>query len=96
MEEQEQNNIFEILDNFKTAVTNGQIRLSLEYLVPVIDAIIDALTDGDSEQEVNAVDQQPNIITVDEPKVEIKEEPKPEKQKSPVKKTEVETKDITE
>ena len=51
MSKQEQNNIFEVLENFKTAVTNGQIRLSLEYLVPIIDAIIESLTDGDSEEE---------------------------------------------
>jgi len=83
MSKQEQNNIFEVLENFKTAVTNGQIRLSLEYLVPIIDAIIESLTDGDSEEEETItynIESAPAVVE------EIKvEEVKTEKPKASVK-----------
>ena len=82
MSKQEQNNIFEVLENFRTAVTNGQIRLSLEYLVPIVDAIIESLTDGDSEEEETItynIESAPAVIEevkAEKPKASVKEDKK--------------------
>ena len=87
MSKQEQNNIFEVLENFRTAVTNGQIRLSLEYLVPIVDAIIESLTDGDSEEEETityniesapAVTEEVKVeeVKAEKPKASVKEDKK--------------------
>ena len=64
---------FESLDNFKEAVYNGQVRLALEHLLPVIDGIVNALS-SESEESIVEVDEntQPKPVTAS--KKTVKEE----------------------
>ena len=54
-----QKEFFDSLDNFKEAVFNGQVRLALEHLLPVIDGIVDVLSSEEEEpvQKVVAEDK---------------------------------------
>lgn len=60
---------FKSLENFKLAVFNGQLRLAFENLVPVIDAIVDVLSNDPQEQvETPAPKAQPTEVQAEETK----------------------------
>lgn len=70
-ENQNDNNeeFFKSLENFKLAVFNGQLRLAFENLVPVIDAIVDVLSnDPDDSPEEQAPKSQPVQAQIEEVK----------------------------
>lgn len=66
----DQKEFFQSLDNFRLAVYNGQTRLALENLVPVIDMIIDVLSSEEESEKEEVVKQpQENISEKEEIKV---------------------------
>jgi hypothetical protein len=58
----------DILENFRTAVRNGQTRLALEALVDVIDAIVEIITPSEDATEKPQQTAQPVENKVDEEK----------------------------
>lgn len=81
----------DIFEVFKRAVANGQTRLALEALVPVLEVIIDIIAPDENESEtaVEATSVQPTLekkIEAVTPEVEAPIEKKKEKQtaKEPV------------
>jgi hypothetical protein len=58
----------DILENFRTAVRNGQTRLALEALVDVIDAIVEIITPSEDTTEKPQQTAQPVENKVDEEK----------------------------
>lgn len=48
-----------VLDEFRTAVFNGQVRLALEYLVTIVDVFVDVLSSEDEEK--STVQAEPEI-----------------------------------
>ena len=76
----ENKDFFEALEEFKTAVDNGQLRLAMMHLVIVIDEIVDVLSqddDDDTPVEVVAAEVKPAVEEekVPTPKVEKKATP---------------------
>ena len=75
----ENKDFFEALEEFKTAVDNGQLRLAMMHLVIVIDEIVDVLSqeDDDAPAEVVAPEVKPSVEEekVPTPKVEKKATP---------------------
>jgi hypothetical protein len=54
MEENNQNQDFDfndVLDNFREAVFNGQVRLALEQLVTIVDVFVEVLSSDDEDKE---------------------------------------------
>lgn len=81
-----QKEVFEFLEDFKTAVYNGQLRLAFENLVPVIDAIVDALASDEEEVVDNQTVEPVSVSVVETPAPPAVEELKQETVK-PQKKT---------
>lgn len=78
-----QKEVFEFLEDFKTAVYNGQLRLAFENLVPIIDAIIDALSSEEEEVPVEAAAPAPVVVKQEEIiKEVVVEEPQKEAPKT--------------
>ena len=77
---QEDKDFFKALEEFRTAVDNGQLRLAMMHLVIVIDEIVDVLSQEDEEEapaiEVKPVAEEEKVAT---PKVEKKVAPEKEK-----------------
>ena len=76
----ENKDFFEALEEFKTAVDNGQLRLAMMHLVIVIDEIVDVLSqddDDDTPVEVVAAEVKPAVEEekAPTPKVEKKATP---------------------
>lgn len=70
--------IDDVLDEFRTAVENGQVRLALIHLVDIIDTIVDVLTveNGDSD---SATVIPPVVQAVNQEQEKQPEAPKPAK-----------------
>lgn len=66
----EDNDFFNALEEFKTAVDNGQLRLAMMHLVIVIDEIVDVLS---QEDDAPVVDASPTSV-VAQPKPAVEEE----------------------
>jgi hypothetical protein len=81
---------FKSLEAFKLAVYNGQTRLALENLVPVIDTIVEILADDDEDEKESETPVKTEVTITNEAPVEkdVTEEPKNEK--APAKKTQKE------
>jgi hypothetical protein len=75
----EDNDFFQALEEFKTAVDNGQLRLAMMHLVIVIDEIVDVLSQEDEAPAPAPVATQPKTVVEEEkaptPKVEKKATP---------------------
>jgi uncharacterized membrane protein len=71
---QEDKDFFKALEEFRTAVDNGQLRLALMHLVVVIDEIVDVLSQEDDEEEASVAEVKPVVEEekVATPKVEKK------------------------
>jgi hypothetical protein len=67
----EDKDFFKALEEFRTAVDNGQLRLALMHLVIVIDEIVDVLSQ-EEEAEVKPAVEEEKVTT---PKVEKKTTP---------------------
>jgi hypothetical protein len=74
----EGNDFFDALEEFRTAVDNGQIRLAMMNLVIVIDEIVDVLSQEDEAPAPTAVQTKP---AVEEEKTAA---PKAEKKTTPI------------
>jgi hypothetical protein len=80
---------FNSFEDFKLAVYNGQVRLALEHLVPVLETMVDILSDDEQQEEKteqNAAIPTPapiakeEVASVEEVKVEdVKSEKAPAK-----------------
>jgi len=52
---------FNSFEDFKLAVYNGQVRLALEHLVPVLETMVDILSDDEQQEEEKKTEQ--NVAT---------------------------------
>jgi len=75
----EDNDFFQALEEFKTAVDNGQLRLAMMHLVIVIDEIVDVLSQEDEAPAPAPIATQSKTVVEEEksptPKAEKKATP---------------------
>lgn len=83
------NDIGEVLENFRTAVDNGQLRLAMIHLVDIIDAIVDVLTEEQEEAQDRAKNE---TVSQEEKPLNIK----PEKKTAPPASEKIEKEKVSE
>lgn len=72
----EDNDFFKALEEFRTAVDNGQIRLAMMNLVIVIDEIVEVLSQEEEEDTTTAP-----VVAQPKPAVEEEKAPAPKAEK---------------
>ncbi len=75
----EDNDFFKALEEFRTAVDNGQIRLAMMNLVIVIDEIVEVLSQEEEEQKEESIPAP--VVAQPKPAVEEEKAPAPKAEK---------------